>query len=470
MVDWRAWSLDESVLVEPIPGTDQAALWIPAGQERGTACWERIAPLERAGFAAAPGICAVPARVIRTRRRGAGLFGRWFRRPTGQTWILPNGQAAEQLSDKRNDLHLVWSENPTAPFDLASLKSRWPDCRVQQLGKNLYLVDGTAQSQSGQPATAAMEEARLLADQLLRDARAAGDLGKQASALADLGAVYLQQGKAEPAIKALGEALAIARQLGERSREADILGNLGAVTLAAGHGERARELFEMELALAREAGDRFAEKLALERIGMAYARLSDSTRALAAFEQALALARAVGHRKHVADLLWSSAIQHAELRQRDQAIACAQAALDLWRDTGNPQAAWFAEHLRKYQAGETSARQAPADETETAELPQALLGANMMAGLWANRETAATDQAMTQGPGLLRMAVSATKSMAKFIGSGFKTASPQTLQQRLQTCAACEHHTGLRCRLCGCFTTAKARLAHEECPLGKWVG
>ncbi len=26
----------------------------------------------------------------------------------------------------------------------------------------------------------------------------------------------------------------------------------------------------------------------------------------------------------------------------------------------------------------------------------------------------------------------------------------------------------LRCRLCGCFTNVKARLDHEECPIGKW--
>jgi hypothetical protein len=66
------------------------------------------------------------------------------------------------------------------------------------------------------------------------------------------------------------------------------------------------------------------------------------------------------------------------------------------------------------------------------------------------------------------MALSAAKSMGRFAGSGFKTVPQQTLQRRLQTCATCEHHTGVRCRLCGCFTSAKAPLAHEECPIGKW--
>jgi hypothetical protein len=67
------------------------------------------------------------------------------------------------------------------------------------------------------------------------------------------------------------------------------------------------------------------------------------------------------------------------------------------------------------------------------------------------------------------MALSATKAMAKFLGSGGKTTPAATGAQRLQTCATCEHHTGLRCRLCGCFTNVKVRLLHESCPLGKWA-
>jgi len=58
--------------------------------------------------------------------------------------------------------------------------------------------------------------------------------------------------------------------------------------------------------------------------------------------------------------------------------------------------------------------------------------------------------------------------VAKFVSSGFKTASAATLEKRLGTCATCEHHTGIRCRLCGCFTGVKARMPHEHCPIGKW--
>jgi hypothetical protein len=66
------------------------------------------------------------------------------------------------------------------------------------------------------------------------------------------------------------------------------------------------------------------------------------------------------------------------------------------------------------------------------------------------------------------MAVSAAKAMAKFLGSGFKVVPDEVYRKRLQTCAVCEHHTGVRCRLCGCFTNAKAWLPHEDCPIRKW--
>jgi hypothetical protein len=68
----------------------------------------------------------------------------------------------------------------------------------------------------------------------------------------------------------------------------------------------------------------------------------------------------------------------------------------------------------------------------------------------------------------MRIAQSVARAMVKFVGSGMKTVSPATQQKRLQTCGDCEHHTGVRCRLCGCFTRVKTLLPHETCPAGKW--
>ena len=104
--------------------------------------------------------------------------------------------------------------------------------------------------------------------------------------------------------------------------------------------------------------------------------------------------------------------------------------------------------------------------------PADYLGGSLVAGVMAG-PTPAQAQANskgTTGPGLLRMALSATKSIAQFAGSGFKTTPPDLRRRRIETCATCEHHTGMRCKICGCFTAAKSRLAHESCPIGKWPG
>src|SRR5262249_26824918 len=185
-------------------------------------------------------------------------------------------------------------------------------------------------------------------------------------------------------------------------------GQPGLLTMTAGHSQRALEIFSMALPITRETRDRYAEKTALERIGLAHIRLSQSAEAAAVFGEALALARAVGHRKHEADLLWDLAIAHAELGQREQALTEGEAAITLMKLMRNPQAAVFAEHLRKYQAGETGAGLVRGTETGSAGAT-AYLGGSIEASLWSAPPNPAVGSSPAAGPGLLRMAVSAAK-------------------------------------------------------------
>jgi tetratricopeptide (TPR) repeat protein len=255
-------------------------------------------------------------------------------------------------------------------------------------------------------------------------------------ALADLGIMHLYEGDAPHAVVILEEALALLRRVGDPSWEADLLGELGLATAAAGQHDRGLRTLEQELTAARASADLPAEKRALAHLGLTHSRLRHPDRAVDYFSRALTLARDLGDWQHEAELLWYMAIQHAVLGDRDTAIAQALNAVALLRSKGKPQAAWFAHHLQAYRDGASS--------------------------LGQGEPSAAT------GPRLLDMAFSAAKSMARFLGSGFQTASAETRDIRLRACSGCEHHTGLRCRVCGCFTGAKAALAHEECPLGKW--
>jgi tetratricopeptide (TPR) repeat protein len=370
---------------------------------------------------------------------------------------------------------LVWADDQVTLLNESWIKARWPDSQhSQRLGKNLFLVCGVEVPGAGnEPELVSAQGCpRQRAEQRLATARETGDRRRQVTALTDLGLMSVHEGNGQRALTLLHDALALVRQLGDRACEGDVLVNLALATLVAGQPREALALLDRSLVRAREDGDRFAEKAALELVGLAHAKLQQPALALNPFEQALALARAVGHRKHEADLLWNLAIQHAELGQRDQALARAHAAVKLLEDICDPHAAWFADHFRRYREGLSGSglnrNQDLGSENGFGGWPEG----SLLAGVWAGSVGPVGPQPeppqAVDGPGFLRRAVSATQAMARYLGSGLKTTPLQALQRRLRTCAACSHHTGLRCRLCGCFTNVKARMAHEQCPLGKW--
>jgi tetratricopeptide (TPR) repeat protein len=420
------------------------------------------------------GIGAVNATSIQTTQPIRTFLGRLmprFRKSGDRSWTLPNGQSAEQVGERRRDLLLVWSEEDDR-LDEAWIKSRWPECQsIQRLGKNLYLVAGIKAPEIenepiAAPAPPPQESPVKLAEEMLKTARRTGDPGRIASALTDLAIVLTRQGNAPRAIALLEEALSLVRQSGDRSFESDVLDNLGLAALTAGQPPRALSLFQQGLETARSAGNRFAEKMSLMHLGMAYSAGRDLRQAFTFFDQALTIARQVGDRQHEADLLWQLGIVHAEAGQRDRAVASAQDAVTLFKQMGNPQADWLESQLQKYQAGQIAAPFAGVGFPEPASA--AAFGGQVVASGWTDPGIVPGQAAGTSGPGLLRMAFAAMKSMARFAGSGFKPTPAGVYKKRLQTCGPCEHHTGLRCKLCGCFTSAKAWLPHESCPIGKW--
>jgi tetratricopeptide (TPR) repeat protein len=475
--DWRNLVLDEGILREAIADAGRIVLWLPGVRDASFQYWERIATVARGEISAAEGLRTTAATSIQARQSIGGLMVQLWNRLAGskrkRDFHLPNGAAAEQCGDRQGDLILVWPEDDRDHLDDARIKVRWPDAgRVQKLGQNLFVVGGLAAqsaiSPTGQPSTPTgiAESPRASAEAMLAAARQAGSHEKEATALTDLGAILLNDGDPQGAITSLEQALAIARQIGDTARESDVLGNLGMAMLTVRQPERARELFTQELTHARATNDRFAEKFALERLGIAAWSLRDFNGSLKLLDQALSLALQLGDRHQQANLLWHQGIQYAELGQREPAIAKAEEAVAVFKSLGRPQAATYGAYLQKYRMGLVDESPAFGAEDRSA---QAYLGGSMVASVMASQAPAETRSTKgTGGPGLLRMAMSATKAMAGFAGSGFKTTPPEVQRRRLQTCAGCEHHTGVRCKICGCFTNAKSRLLHENCPIGKW--
>jgi tetratricopeptide (TPR) repeat protein len=291
----------------------------------------------------------------------------------------------------------------------------------------------------------------------LAAARERGDTRAETAALTDLGIMSLSEGDAKGGLARLEEALTLARRLGDRTAAADILGHIGLAHLQLDQPQRARQLFERDLAQAQQAGDRVEQKAALERLGVVHARLGDPARARAFFELALGLARKLGDRQHQADLLWHLAIQHAELGERVMAACKAEAAVALLEQLGKPPASVLRTQLDQYRLNGAPAVVRPVSALEPIDVRKAL-----------GRPSPGAPYGPAAGPGILRMALGAAESLAKFARARFQTVPAETRRRRLQTCAACPHHTGLRCKVCGCFTDIKSRLPHEECPIGKW--
>ncbi len=474
--DWGKLVLGDGVLREPARDGNRIIFWLPARRDQEFQYWERIGTVPRAEIKVDNGVCSTLATSVPARQRlGGGLLTRLARKLSGtarnEAWTLPNGQPAEKCGERKTDLVLAWPEDESMPLDEESARTRWPGLtRFQPIGNRLFLVAGAAPTpaqgrpQQAQAGVAGVEELRRpveLVEQLLEAARRSGDRPKEAAALIDLGIMVMNEGDLKKSVAYLEQAVELSRQMADKAREIDALQNLGYTLLSMGQGAAARGVLETALVLVRQVGDPYAEKFVLERLAMVHANTRDPIAALRLMDKALEMTRALGDRQQETRVLWNQAIAYADLNERDQAISRAQESIDLLRTLGRPEATWYGAQLQRYRM----------DFAGLAGNGPELFGGTIMTGGPTGSGVVTTAHAGADpgsGPGLLRMAVSATKAMMKFLGSGMQTSAPEIQQTRMATCQACEHHTGVRCRICGCFTHVKSWLAHEQCPIGKW--
>ena len=449
--DGRPLVVAPEILVEPSP-PGRVVLWVPAGRRAGLIHWDRVTTPVGATVVTDRGVCSIAAASVPAREPARLALGGLLRRLVGRggdpAWTLPDGSSAVACGPRQADAVLAWSEPGTAPLDDARIRRRWPESRaIRPLGPDLRLVHGVGRSRSEAGPSAPPEGSpRALAEAAMAVARGSGDRPGAVLAMIDLGVTHLHDGDNLAAVGVMEAALGEARGLGDPAREADVASNLALALLRSGEPARARDLLLPVLAQAQSAGDRYAETLALDRLAHALLGLGDAAGALAHLERAGDLAEATGDLRHAADLLWRAAILQAETGHRDHAAVAAEAAIDRFRRLEHPAADWYGHHLEDYRSGVPSAL---ATRPPPGVLPE-------------------MNPATPGSPGLLRMAITATEAMAKFVGSGFKRASSDTYRERLAVCGACEHHTGVRCRICGCLTLVKAGALHERCPAGRW--
>jgi tetratricopeptide (TPR) repeat protein len=453
---WQQLTWNASMLREPVPDQQRLVLWIPRQRETKWQYWERLSTVPGTTVSAELGLQFMAATAIQVRQHLSGFLGWlfWFFHRTAEEsdWLLPNGCTAEQCGERQSDLWLVWATSNNPPLELANVQTRWPgSSRIEQLGPTLFLVRGGA-NLGNHPASPQTSQLR-----------------SQIGALTDEAIAVVCKGHLQRAISLLTQALEQARQAGDKSSESNVVGQLGLTAQKCNELPQARTYFEEALRAARAAGERYQEKLALERLGTVSFRLGDTALAHTYYAQALTLSSETGDHKHAAELLWYLAILEADAGQQEQALEHAQAAVELFQQIGHPQADAFAEHLRKYRLDETATTTLSTPAAQSEEAAEAFTGTTLDIGAGtAQVATAPAQETLIRGPGLLRMALSVTRSLAEFVGSGLQTVPATMQEQRLQTCATCPYHTGQRRRLCGCFTHLKSKMPHDRCPLDRW--
>jgi tetratricopeptide (TPR) repeat protein len=170
-------------------------------------------------------------------------------------------------------------------------------------------------------------------------ALAAGRVGEaqelESAALGNLGLAYADLGDVWSAINYYEQSLVIDREIGYRRGEGITLSNLGNAYADLGDVQRAIGFFEQALAICREIGNLREESVTLNNLGLAYIDLGDAQRAVSFFEQRLEIARKLEDRRGEGNALDNIGIAYLNLGDAGHAIEFFERALAVSREMGD---------------------------------------------------------------------------------------------------------------------------------------
>jgi CHAT domain-containing protein/Flp pilus assembly protein TadD len=165
--------------------------------------------------------------------------------------------------------------------------------------------------------------------------REAGDRGKEAVILNNIGLVYDNLGEKQKALDYYNQSLPLSRAVGDRSVEAIVLNNIGRIYEDLGEKQKALDYYHQSLPLSRAVGDRSQEAITLNNIGLVYDNLGEKQKALDYYHQSLPLSRTVGDRSKEALTLNNIGAVYSAFGDKQKALDYYNQSIPLSRAVGD---------------------------------------------------------------------------------------------------------------------------------------
>ncbi|HYJ47609.1 MAG TPA: tetratricopeptide repeat protein, partial [Pyrinomonadaceae bacterium] len=165
--------------------------------------------------------------------------------------------------------------------------------------------------------------------------RQAGDHGREAFAVAQIGMIQDWMGDSQAAQAYFNRALELQRESHNRAGEARALTGLGQLMSSAGEWQKALDYHHQALALRRAENDGVGVMVSLDRIGEIYVGLGEWRKALNYYNQALEVLSGTNSLRLRAKLLGDVGQVYEALGEREQALENYRQALALRRKRNN---------------------------------------------------------------------------------------------------------------------------------------
>lgn len=165
--------------------------------------------------------------------------------------------------------------------------------------------------------------------------RVGADQRGEATTLNNIGRAYDELGEKHNALDSYNQALLISRASGERVVEATTLGNIGAVYHSLGEPRKALEYYHQVLPIFRALGDKRTEGATLSNIGRIYDDLGEKQDAFYYLNRALPISRELRDRQMEATTLDNIGVVYDSIGEKQKALEYYTEALQLVRAVGN---------------------------------------------------------------------------------------------------------------------------------------